>query len=82
MPKKLEQPTRKVTHLLFDEDIQYLEEVYKKVGVAPVVRQLVHNHVRKLKERAARTESLHDQTSVSNLADDIKLEVRSDADSA
>lgn len=75
MPKKLDQKLEKATLNLFEGDVAFLAERYKKVGWSPIVRQLVHNHVRKLQEREARSESLNDRTEIDAIATDISIDI-------
>lgn len=55
MPKKLDRPLEIITIKLFDGDRAALQNFYPGVGYNAVIRKLVDNHVRKLREREARS---------------------------
>lgn len=54
MPKKSDLPLEFVGLRLVAGDKATLQEFYPTIGYNAAVRQIVHNHTKKLRERAAR----------------------------
>lgn len=60
MAKKLERPTKKLLTQPYVEDIDTLKEFYPPpIGVNMAIREIVHNHCKKLREKANRMEQTH-----------------------
>lgn len=74
MPKKSELPLTKKTLNFFDGDCETIADAYPMIGHSMAIRQLVHVHAKKLRERASRSGTqAHDRAEIAALANDITL---------
>jgi len=55
--RKLTLPIHKVTLNLFKGDWEELAEMHPKLGPSRVIRELVHSHIRKVKDAAAQRQA-------------------------
>jgi hypothetical protein len=76
VPKKLDLPTTKRTLNFFEGDCETLADYYPTLGWSAAVRQLVHIHAKKLRERASRSGAQsNERAELAELATDIDLDL-------
>jgi hypothetical protein len=74
VPKKLELPIEKKTLNLFEGDAATLADAYPSIGWSVAVRQLVHVHAKKLREKLSRSGvRANDRAEINDLAASIDI---------
>lgn len=72
MPKKSTIPLEPVALRLYSGDKDVLKEFYPELGYNSAVREIVHRHVKALRERATR-QGVTDNERLTELADAVPL---------